>query len=120
MLHLGSHKAIVLSDRRLVKELMDTKNSITSNRPQAVILDTMLYDGDEMLLMQPSNPRWRTARKFLHQNFMSSVVEGKHMPLINAEAVQMLRDLLVQPGEFLKHSKRFGNSFMMSVGSSPQ
>jgi cytochrome P450 len=116
MLYFASRKTVVLSDRRLVKELMDKRSSVTSNRPPAVILENMLYDGDEMLLMQANNPRWRMARKFLHQNFMGSMVEKTHMPLINAEATQMLRELLVQPEAFIKHSKRFGNSFMMSVG----
>jgi hypothetical protein len=66
--------------------------------------------------MQPTDVRWRTARKFLHQNFMGSTVEKQHMPLLNAEAVQMLRDMCVEPEEFLEHSKRFANSFVMSVG----
>ncbi|EXJ63368.1 uncharacterized protein A1O5_11689 [Cladophialophora psammophila CBS 110553] len=116
MLRFASRKAFVLSDRQIVKDLMDKRNSITSNRPPAEILENLLYDGDEMLLWQPSNPRWRTARKFLHQNFMSSMVENTHMPLIDAEATQLLRDILEDPQNFLQHSKRFGNSFMMSVG----
>jgi len=113
---LASKTAIILTDRRLVKELMDKRSAVSSNRPQFYVMDTMIYGGDDMLVMQASDPRWRTARKFLHQNFMGSMVEKQHMPLLNAEAVQMLRDICVEPHEFMKHSKRFGNSFIMSVG----
>lgn len=76
----------------------------------------MLYKNDDMLLMQASDIRWRTGRKFLHQNFMSSMIEKTHMPLINAEATQVVRDFLYQPDQFMQHTKRFGNSFIMSVG----
>lgn len=38
------------------------------------------------------------------------------MTLLNAEAMQMVRDMLISPDDFMKHPKRFANSFMMSVG----
>ncbi|OQV00131.1 hypothetical protein CLAIMM_05669 [Cladophialophora immunda] len=107
--------AFVLTDRRLVKELMDKKSSVSSNRPYS-IMEKILYEHDEILLMQASNPQFRIARKFLHQNFMASVVEKEHMPLMEAEAAQLLRDLCLDPADFLKHTKRFGNSFVMSIG----
>lgn len=119
MLRFASRKTIVLTDRHLVKELMDKRHAVSGDRPPAVILRTMLYDDDEMLLMQPSDARWRTGRKFLHQNFMASMIEKTHMPLINAEATQLIRDFLLEPEQFMNHSKRFGNSFIMSVGTVP-
>ncbi|USP74116.1 hypothetical protein yc1106_01390 [Curvularia clavata] len=116
MLHIAHQKTIVISDRRIVKELMEKKQSLTSGRPAAETLNRMLYDNDEILLMQASDPQWRTTRKYLHQNFMISMVEKTHMQLINAEAVQMLKDILDKPESFMQHTKRFANSFMMSIG----
>ena len=113
---LASSTAIVLTDRRLVKELMDKRSAVSSNRPKAYIADTILYEGDDIILMQANNPHWKIARRFIHQNFMGSVVEKQHMTLLNAEAVQMIREMCITPKDFMKHPKRFANSFMMSVG----
>lgn len=118
MLHFGPRKTVVLTDRRLVKELMDKRHAISGNRPQTEILQSMLYKNDDLLLMQPSDVRWRTGRKFLHQNFMATMIEKTHMPLINAEATQVVKDFLLDPENFMAHTKRFGNSFIMSVGGS--
>jgi len=114
----ASKTAIVLTDRRLVKELMDRRSAVSSNRPRQYIVDSLIYEGDDIILMQASNPHWKIARKFIHQNFTGSMVEKQHMPLLNAEAVQMIRDMCVAPKDFMKHPKRFANSFMMSVGQS--
>jgi hypothetical protein len=48
---------------------------------------------------------------------MESVVEKKHIPLIDAEATQMLRDICVAPAVFSNHTKRFANSLIMSMGT---
>lgn len=104
---LASQNAIVLTDRRLVKELMDKRSSVSSNRPPSLIVNTLIYEGDNLLVMQSSDPKWRASRKFIHQNLMASVVEQKQMGLINTEAVQM-RDICIAPEDFLHHLKRFG------------
>lgn len=115
---LASQNAIVLTDRRLVKELMDKRSSVSSNRPPSLIVNTLIYEGDSLLVMQSSDPKWRSSRKFIHQNLMASVVEQKQMGLINTEAVQMLRDICIAPEDFLDHLKRFVNSIIMSMSTS--
>lgn len=107
---------IILTDRRLVKELMDKQSSVSSNRPKSSIMEHMVYEGDDIILMQADNPHWKLARRFMHQNFMASVVEKHHMPLIEAETIQMIKDMVTTPADFMKHPTRFANSFMMSVG----
>lgn len=113
---LANHTAIVISDRRLVKELMEKRGSVTSNRPKSYIMDRMLYNGDDIILMQANDPHLKMARRFMHQKFMSSMVEKSHMSLLEAETTQMLRDIIAEPADFMAHPKRFANSFMMSVG----
>lgn len=113
---IASQNTIVITDRRLVKELMDKRGLISSNRPPAIVLDSMIYEGAQILTMNHTNPRLRAARKVIHQHFMGTMVEDKHMSVINAEAVQLLRDLCVAPEEFLEHLKRLSNSIIMSIG----
>lgn len=113
---MASNTTIVITDRRLVKELMDKKSAVTSNRPRSKIMEQMVYGGDNILLMQGNDPHWKIARRFMHQNFTASLVEKHHMPQLEAETTQMLRDMIIAPEDFMTHPRRFANSFMMSVG----
>lgn len=42
-------------------------------------------------------------------------METKHMALVDAEAVQMVRDFCVEPHNTMRHPKRFTNSIIMSI-----
>lgn len=113
---LASGTAIVITDRCLVRELMDKKSSTSSNRPLTYFIDNVLQQDDYLLTMSHTDPQWRAARKFIHQYFMESMVEEQHISVIDAEAVQMLRDFCVAPEEVLDSPKRFANSLIMSTG----
>jgi hypothetical protein len=110
---LASQNAIVISDRRLVKELMDKKSSVSSARPRALFFESV-YEGRQILLLPHTDPRWRFGRKMIHQYFGET--RDKHVSVINAEAVQLLHDLCQTPKEFSHHLKRFSNSLIMSLG----
>jgi len=43
-------------------------------------------------------------------------VAKKHVAIVDAEAVQMVRDFIVEPEGHMKHPKRFSNSIIMSLG----
>lgn len=47
---------------------------------------------------------------------MESMVNKHHIPLIEAEAVQMVHDLVADPAHHMRHPKRFSNSIIMSLG----
>ncbi|KAL3450789.1 cytochrome P450 [Aspergillus insuetus] len=112
-LKLGTGTAIVLTSRKLVKELIDRKSSKYSNRPDS-FLAHRITGGSHLLAMQ-YGPLWRTMRKAVHQYFMESMVEKQHIAVQNAEAVQMLRDFCLRPEQHMLHPKRFSNSIIMSL-----
>lgn len=114
-LKLGTGTAVVITDRRLIKELIDKKSSKYSNRPPSYISHDLMTKGDHLLVMQ-YGPLWRTFRKLIHQYFMESVVEKEHITLQNAEAVQMVRDFCLHPEQHMLHPKRYSNSIIMSLG----
>ena len=114
---LGTGTAVVITDRRIIKELIDKKSSKYSNRPASYVSHDLMTGGDHLLVMQ-YGPLWRTFRKLVHQYFMESVVERDHLPLQDAEAVQMIRDFMVRPDQHMLHPKRFSNSIIMSLGMS--
>ncbi|EXJ68791.1 uncharacterized protein A1O5_07722 [Cladophialophora psammophila CBS 110553] len=113
-LKLGTGTAVVLTDRRIIRELLDKKSSISSNRPVSFVSQNIITGGDHLLVMD-YGARWRAFRKLIHQEFMESMCEKNHIKLQNAESVQMLRDFLISPENHMLHPKRFSNSVIMSI-----
>ncbi|KAK4152517.1 phenol 2-monooxygenase [Chaetomidium leptoderma] len=112
-LKVGPATSIVISSPRLIKQLVDKKSNLYSSRPASHV-GNIIGNGDHLLLMQYSD-RWRTCRKLVHQFFMEQMVVKNHIDVVDAEAVQMLRDFVVQPDGYMKHPKRFSNSIIMSL-----
>ena len=112
-LKLGTGTAAVITSRRLVKELVDKKSSIYSERPTSYVAK-LISGGDHILLMDYGQ-QWRGTRKLLHGTFMEKVVEEQHLKLQEAEARQMVRDYLLDPQDHMLHPKRFSNSITMSI-----
>ena len=112
-LKFGPATSIVISSPRLIKQLVDKKSNLYSRRPPSHV-GGIIGGGDHLLLMQYSD-QWRTCRKLVHQYFMESIVVKSHISVVEAEAVQMLRDFVIQPEGHMKHPKRFSNSIIMSL-----
>ena len=114
-LKLGSSTTIVISDRSMVKALIDKKSAIYSDRPPSYIANDLITKGDSLLVMNLGE-RWRLLRKLMYQKFHESRCEREYITLQNAEAVQMLKDYLVEPEGLMRQPKRFSNSIIMSLG----
>lgn len=112
-LKLGTGTAVVITDRRVVKQLIDKKSSLYSDRPKSYVAN-LISSGDHILLMAHGQ-QWRSTRKLLHGSLMEKVVNEQHLPLQEAEARQMLRDYLQKPEDHMLHPKRFSNSVTMSI-----
>lgn len=114
-LKLGSGNAVVLTDRRLIKQLLEKRSAISSNRPVMMVAQKLITEGDHMLWMD-NTPTWRTFRKLLHQDLTESLCNKEHVKLQQAEAVQLLHDMIQGPDHWVDHLKRFSNSIIMSIG----
>jgi cytochrome P450 len=112
-LKLGTGTAAVLTDRRLVKQLIDKKSTLYSDRPESYVAD-LISSGDHILLMKHGQ-QWRSTRKLLHGSLMEKVVDEVHLPVQEAEARQMIKDYLLKPEDHMLHPKRFSNSVTMSI-----
>lgn len=82
-----TNTTVVISDRKLVKNLLDKKSNIYSNRPASHVAN-LITQGDHLLVMDYGE-RWRKIRKLVHQYFMESVCEKEHIHVQHAEATQM-------------------------------
>ena len=110
---LGPGTAIILTDRRLVKELIDKRGSIYSDRPRSYVFHDLITGGDHVLVAR-YGPKWRMCRKLIAQHFGEGVVDREHVRVVEAEARQLVRDMMVMPEGHMWHPRRFSHS----VGSS--
>ncbi|KAF3127945.1 hypothetical protein TWF569_011645 [Orbilia oligospora] len=113
-LKLGTGTALVITDREIVKKLMDKKSSITSDRPPSYVSYDLITKGDHLLVMH-YNETWRKIRKYMHQFFRESECEKKHITLQDAEATQMMLEFLETPDNHNLHTKRFSNSIISTL-----
>lgn len=104
----------MISSPALIKALIDKKSAIYSSRPPSYVSHDLITRGEHILVMAHSD-KWRLFRKLVHQQFHEAKCEKEHVPLQNAEAVQMLNDFCVMPEQMMNHPKRFSNSIIMSL-----
>ena len=116
MLKLGNSNMAVITDRRLVKEVLDRKSGIYSHRPPSFIGHDLITKGDSVLVMDYGD-QWRRFRRLIHQHLMESMVDNEHLDVINAEAVQLVHDCLHDPKNHMLHPKRYSNSVINSIGT---
>ncbi|KAL3480364.1 cytochrome P450 [Aspergillus californicus] len=87
-----------VTDRQLVKEVVERRSSIYSHRPDYYVSHDLITKGNHLLVMQYGD-KWRTFRRLIHQHFMEPMVDSQHLDIVNAaEAIQLVRDYLVDPG----------------------
>lgn len=115
MLKLGNANMAVITDRRLVKEVVDKKSGIYSHRPHSFVSHELITKGNHLLVMH-YGAQWRTFRRLIHQHLMEPMVDSDHLKIVNAEAVQLTRDFLRDPANHMLHPKRFSNSISNSIG----
>ncbi|KAL1633768.1 hypothetical protein SLS56_002647 [Neofusicoccum ribis] len=106
--------SIVINDWFYVKNLLDKKSNIYSNRPKNHIAH--LITGSDNVAMMQYGDTWRKMRKLIHQAFMESTCDKEHCKIQEAEATQMLYDFLTRPEENMLHPRRFSNSMTTSTG----
>ncbi|KAK4927845.1 hypothetical protein LTR66_016268, partial [Elasticomyces elasticus] len=114
MLKVGNSNMAVVTDRRIVKEVIDSKSAIYSHRPHSYVSHELITKGDHLLVMH-YGPQWRTFRRLVHQHLMESMVESTHLRIVNAEAIQLVRDYMLDPGHHMAHPKRYSNSITNSI-----
>lgn len=114
-LKLGPANVVVLTDRRIIKQVLDKRSSISSERPTNLVAQQIITEGDHLLWMN-NTPAWRLMRKQIHQDMTETLCIREHSKIQQAETVQMLHDMLEAPDYWVNHLKRFSNSVIMSIG----
>ncbi|KAF1939540.1 cytochrome P450 2D18 [Clathrospora elynae] len=117
-LKLANATAIVLSDRRLIREFIDKKGAIYGSRPDMYV-PTRYVARDPanipLVIFLPYGDKLRLCRKLIMQHFSEGRVEQQYMPLVEAEASQMLFDFWKEPTDLMLHPVRLTNSVVRSL-----
>ncbi|KAG8896943.1 hypothetical protein FRB99_008554 [Tulasnella sp. 403] len=111
-LKMGPATAIVISSASAVKELMDKRSATTADRPPNHIANT-IAGGKNMVLAHYTDD-WRALRRAAHE-ILTPQACMKHLPIQQAEATQLMFDLLTNPSEFYTSVRRYSSSVIMSV-----
>ncbi|KAI8631789.1 cytochrome P450 [Xylariaceae sp. FL1651] len=113
-LKLGSATMAVITDRSIVKSTVDKKSNIYSHRPPSYVSHDLITKGNHLLVMFYGD-KWRTFRRLIHQHLTENMVEREHLSIVNAEAIQLVRDYMLFPDDHMLHPKRFSNSISNSI-----
>ncbi|CAE6424359.1 unnamed protein product [Rhizoctonia solani] len=108
-LKIGSSNMVVVGgDGSLVRQLLDKRGAIYSNRPLELV--SQIAGRGDHLLFQQDTDKWRTARKLIVQHYAPRAIKTEHVRLQEAESLQLVHDFLHKPKEFMHHPMRYTTS----------
>ncbi|PVH96854.1 putative cytochrome P450 [Periconia macrospinosa] len=105
---LGSKTMILLSDDQAVKEILDKRSEVSSDRMDLYMGQTLASGGLRVLLMR-YGPSWRMVRRILHHRLNINSARSFE-PYQTLESQQMIYDILKEPESFTQHVRRYANS----------
>ncbi|OTB02535.1 hypothetical protein M426DRAFT_62206 [Hypoxylon sp. CI-4A] len=110
---LGTKTMIVLSSDHAIKDILDRKSAISSDRLDAYIGQRIASGGLRVLLMG-YGPTWRMVRRIMHDLLNIKAAQAFY-PYQELEIQQMMYDILSDPKDFKHHFRRYSNSLMTTT-----
>ncbi|KAF9047034.1 cytochrome P450 [Hymenopellis radicata] len=109
---VGGQTIIALSSAAAVKEILDVRGAISSNRPASYVVQS-ITDGYFLgLLIQVPTDIWKRGRRTM-QTMLSPRGLEKFLPLQQTEVIRMCHDFLRVPDNFYTHIFRTTLSVML-------
>ncbi|GME27166.1 cytochrome p450 [Neofusicoccum parvum] len=110
---LGTKTLIVVNSDEVVKDLLDKRSAIYSDRMDMYTTGEIASGGLRLLTMH-YGPTWRMIRKMIHALLNVNVAKS-YVPYQDLENKQMLNDLLDNPKAFVEHLRRYSSSLIASI-----
>ncbi|TCD69127.1 hypothetical protein EIP91_008603 [Steccherinum ochraceum] len=111
-LKIGFSSVIILSSPEMVRELLDKRSVTTANRPPVHFVD--LITDDHSVGFIDYGVRYKNMRRALLA-ILNREACVEHLPIQQAEASQLMYDLLKQPEAYFTHVERFSVSSIFSI-----
>ncbi|KAF9463358.1 cytochrome P450 [Collybia nuda] len=112
-LHILGHPMIVLSNLDVVRDLLDKRSSIYSDRPRFVLFSELMGWKSASTHVR-YGPRFRKHRRFIQQTFNQRASATFH-PLQEQETIVLLDGLLQSPAAFVQHFRRFAAATILPI-----
>ncbi|TCD64317.1 hypothetical protein EIP91_004264 [Steccherinum ochraceum] len=111
-LKIGFSSVIIISSPEMVRQLLDKRSITTANRPPLHFNE--LVTDDHNVGFAPFGTRYKNMRRAL-LTLLSREACIEHLPIKQAEASQLMYDLLKQPEAYFTHVERFSVSTIFSI-----
>lgn len=108
---------VVITDGNIGTALLDKRAAVTSDRPESYAVGQLAFRNNHLLFMK-ADQRLRIRRKLISQMVTEARCDADHIPLIEAEATQLLHDVCKYPEHMMEHPPRYSNSIVMALGES--
>ncbi|OAL53492.1 cytochrome P450 [Pyrenochaeta sp. DS3sAY3a] len=108
---LGTKTFIILNKPKAVKDLLDKRSSIYSDRPDMYLGHDVVGDGMRFVTMASLKygPQWRSVHKMMH-NTLNIKTAVAYIPYQDLENKDMMLAFLDEPEEFVNHVRRYTTS----------
>ncbi|KAI5227498.1 cytochrome P450, partial [Aureobasidium subglaciale] len=110
---VGSRPIIVLSSAEVVRDLLDKRSAIYSDRPSAYASNHIAISKLRLVFM-PYTPLWRKLRKVTHSLLSIKAVKN-YDPYQELERKQMLNEMLTSPDDFFLSLQRYTTSLAATL-----
>ncbi|KAI1350272.1 cytochrome P450 2D18 [Xylaria sp. FL0043] len=104
-LKVGQMTMVVLNTASNATRLLDQRSSLYSDRPPSHAVGDLVFHGHHPMFMN-ANERWKLRRKLYFQMFQESRCNKEHIRLVDAESAQLVRDMMLAPGDLMFHPGR--------------
>ncbi|KAF9647627.1 cytochrome P450 [Thelephora ganbajun] len=103
---------VVLSSTTAIREIMDKNSAIVSDRPASHFAQEIT--GGNHMGASRYNDQWRRLRRCAREVLTQSACRN-HLNIQQAEATQLMYDMLTRPEDFFDSIRRFSTSAILSV-----
>ncbi|KAF8229384.1 cytochrome P450 [Tricholoma matsutake] len=112
-MHVLGQPMIVLSSQEAVRDLMEKRSAIYSDRPRFVLLNELMGWQSASTHVR-YGPRFRKHRRFIHQTFNARAVSS-FRPLQEQETAVLLDGLIQSPHKFVQHFRRYAAATIFPI-----
>ncbi|KAJ6566447.1 cytochrome P450 [Mycena capillaripes] len=112
-LNAAGTSIVVLSSAEAIRDLLERRSSLYSDRPHGTMLDELMGWSEFVAFMDHGEP-WRARRKLFHETFNVGAA-NQFYPQLRAATHSLLRSILRDPQNLMGHLRHMPGKLIMDV-----